>query len=88
MADGIGRLQVTRDRYIVERSCVYGSHANVWLVMTSSGDVSEFETAEQAYASIQRREKRKVGKARARVTAIEWRGVPEGWTPPGAERSE
>lgn len=73
---------VTRDRYVVERQ-----DAGDWLLMTSDGAVRAFETAEAVYAFVRRRENRKVGDG-ARVSAIEWRHVPDGWTPPESERRD
>lgn len=57
-----------------------------WTVMYHDGSVETFGTAEKALRSVQKESKR--GNKTITVTTIEWRNVPEGWTPPRIEPRE
>lgn len=51
-----------------------------WMVMHHDGRVALHATPDAALAAIQREALRR--NPGATITSIEWRGVPEGWTPP------
>ncbi len=52
----------------------------VYLTLFDNGDVRAFATPEAALKAVQRASNR--GNKDITVTAIEWRGVPEGFVPP------
>lgn len=63
-----------RQRVIIE------AHGSEFWVMFNSGDVRVFGDAEAALKSVRGAAGR--GNRGITITMIEWRGCPEGWTPP------
>lgn len=54
-----------------------------WWVMHDSGQVEVFDTAEWALKAVQKKAGR--GNKTITITRIEWRNVPDGFTPPAGE---
>lgn len=71
-----------RQTAVVERKDMLGSIE--WWAMLPDGSVSVVDTASAALAEIQKAASR--GNRGVTITTIEWRGVPDGWTPPKGDR--
>ena len=60
-------------------------HDGAWLVMDDAGQISQWDSAAFALASIQRRANR--GNKTITLTTVEWRNVPEGFTAPTGDQT-
>lgn len=68
-----------RQRVVIERHQQSNEHPE-WWVMFNSGAIEVFDTADAALKAVNRRSLR--GNKTITITRIEWRNVPDGWTPP------
>lgn len=76
----LSRLDAVSQKVVIERRY----DADEWLLLHPSGLVEIFLKPEDAFTSVQRSVKRTLRreKKHAVITVIEWRNVPDGFTPP------
>lgn len=76
----LSALEVVRQKAVVER------HSDrEWWVMLPDGSIGVYRSARFALAAVRRHDEDVLDVTRssvAIVTTVEWRGVPDGWTPP------
>jgi hypothetical protein len=65
-----------------KQATVVEHHDGEWLLMHDDGAVEVFETPSAALQSVRRAAKR--GNTSVTLTTVEWRNIPEGFTPPEA----
>ena len=63
-----------------QRAVIERHDAHEWWVLHHDGRVEAWDTAEYALRSVRKESRRR--NTTVTITTVEWRNVPEGWTPP------